>query len=78
MEIDPGQASAGAGIVATILGWFGIRTLRRIDTIERNYVSRAELKEHVDTLNHSLEKGFSQNREDIKYIRGRVDKLSDQ
>lgn len=83
-ETDPGLFKwAAAGLVTAITGifaWTGKRQIQRIDNIERRVddrVTRAELKEHVDTLNQSLRDGFKQNRDDIRYIRERVDKLSD-
>lgn len=65
-----------AAVVA--LGAFFLRRMHNhIDDLRKNAVTREELKEVLDRIDKQRETMHAQNREDLHYIRERVDSLVD-
>jgi len=65
------------GILA-YMGWVFRRHTTRIEELEQHSVSREELARIVKSLSSNTREEMRQIRNDINYIRGRVDTLSDQ
>lgn len=68
------------GLVAaglSLLTFFGRRELKRLDTIEEQYVTRDELAETLSLMREDRMQMHRENREELRYIRERVDGIAD-
>lgn len=61
----------------SLLTFFGKRQLKRLDTIEDEYVTRDQLSETLQQLRDDRQRMHNENRTDLQYIRERVDSISD-
>lgn len=66
-----------SGVAVILFGWIGKRLHDRVDTLEKDSVSREELNETLEQMRSDRERMHKENREDLHYIRGRVDTLID-
>jgi hypothetical protein len=64
------------GFVA-LLAWLGKRQINRIDAIEREFVSRRELSEHLNKQDEDRKERHQENQEILRRIHERVDALWD-
>lgn len=64
------------GIIVSLLGWHSRRQVARIDALEANYVTREELKETLKQMREDRQRMHDENREDLHYIRQRLDDMS--
>lgn len=68
------------GLVAaglSLITFFGRRELKRLDTIEEQYVTRDELAETLSQMRDDRMQMHRENREELRYIRERVDGIAD-
>lgn len=65
------------GAVMTLFTWIGKRSIRRIDHLEANSVSREELTRTLAQMREDRLQMHRENREDLRYIRERVDGIAD-
>jgi hypothetical protein len=68
------------GLVAaglSLLTFFGRRELKRLDTIEDQYVTRDELAKTLSLMRDDRMQMHRENREELRYIRERVDGIAD-
>jgi cell division protein FtsB len=65
------------GALMALLAWLGKRQIRRIDELERDSVTRDELSETLTQMREDRLQMHLQNREELRYIRERVDGIAD-
>lgn len=66
-----------SGVAVILFGWLGKRLHDRVDTLERDKVAREELNATLERMHADRERMHKENREDLHYIRRRVDDLID-
>jgi len=83
---DPIQRGLFGTLVAALTGalWYVRRHIARVDNldarvnlIERQNITREELSGKLDRHKKELRQELDQQRDDIKYIRKRIDQLID-
>lgn len=65
------------GLVVAVFAFLGKRLHERIDEHGRKHVTREELDEKLETMREERERMHSENREDLHYIRERLDTALD-
>lgn len=60
-----------------LLTWLGRLQIRRIDDLERNSVTREELSTTLTQMREDRLQMHRENREELRYIRERVDGIAD-
>jgi cell division protein FtsB len=65
------------GVVMALLAWIGKRQIRRIDDLERQSVTREELSQTLKQMREDRLQMHRENREELRYIRDRVDGIAD-
>lgn len=65
------------GGVMALLTWLGRREIKRIDTLERESVTRKELAETLTQMREDRWRMHEQNASELRYIRERVDGIAD-
>ena len=71
-----------AGLFLTVFGWMLRNQIERIDKIERDLISRNDLKDSTESITSAVNKNFEHVTErladikkDVGDLRGRVDHL---
>lgn len=65
------------GAIMALLTWLGKRQVKRIDDLERTSVSREELAKTLTQMREDRLQMHKENREELRYIRDRVDGIAD-
>jgi hypothetical protein len=65
------------GAVMTLLSWIGRRQVKRIDDLEETAVTRDELARTLAQMREDRLQMHQENREELRYIRERVDGIAD-
>jgi cell division protein FtsB len=65
------------GVVMALLAWLGKRQINRIDSLERESVTRKELAETLTQMREDRQQMHSENKAEFRYIRERVDAIAD-
>lgn len=65
------------GAIMALLTWWGRREIKRIDTLERESVTREELAETLKQMRDDRLQMHGENRDELRYIRERVDAIAD-
>lgn len=60
-----------------LLAWLGKRQIKRIDDLEEDSVTREELSKTLTQMREDRLQMHRENREELKYIRERVDGIAD-
>lgn len=65
------------GAVMSLLTWIGRRQVNRIDRLESSSVTRDELAKTLAQMREDRKQMHQENREELRYIRERVDGIAD-
>jgi hypothetical protein len=65
------------GAVMSLLTWIGSRQVQRIDALEEKAVTRDELAKTLAQMREDRLHMHQENREELRYIRERVDGIAD-
>lgn len=65
------------GAFMSLLAWMGRREQKRIDDLKENSVTRKELAETLRQMRDDRIRMHQENREELRYIRERVDGIAD-
>lgn len=65
------------GAMMALLTWLGRRQITRIDDLERESVTREELSNTLTQMREDRLQMHRENREELRYIRERVDGIAD-
>lgn len=65
------------GALMGLMLWFGRREVRRIDELEKHSVTRDELAKTLTQMREDRLQMHRENREELRYIRERVDGIAD-
>jgi len=61
------------GMVVSFVAWLGIRSVNRLDQLERTYVSRDEMKEAFERLQQDRKAMHLDNKESLQRIEAKLD-----
>lgn len=64
------------GVLTSVLAFFTRRAINDIDELKKSRVTREELKDALREMKDERVRMHQQNREDLQYIRARMDSLS--
>lgn len=65
------------GALVGLMLWLGRREVRRIDDLEKQSVTRDELSKTLNQMRDDRLQMHRENREELRYIRERVDGIAD-
>lgn len=65
------------GALMGLMLWLGRREVKRIDDLEKHSVTRDELATTLSQLREDRLRMHNENREELRYIRDRVDSIAD-
>lgn len=65
------------GVVMSLITWIGKRQIKRIDALEQSTVTREELARTLAQMREDRLQMHRENREELRYIRERVDGIAD-
>jgi Tfp pilus assembly protein PilO len=65
------------GAFMSLLAWMGRREQKRIDDLKENSVTREELAKTLTQMREDRLQMHRENREELRYIRERVDGIAD-
>lgn len=74
---EPNWFELAVAAVMAAFGWLFRRHVNRVDDLEKNAVTRAELKDFMMQTRDDRQRMHDENREDLHYIRERLDTALD-
>lgn len=74
---EPNWFEWAAGIAMAALGWLFKRHVNRVDELEKNAVTHTQLGDALKQMREDRLRMHEENREDLAYIRERLDSIVD-